>query len=107
MQKIHLKKINSVLQSKRKQGEYLGTAPYGYKKDPENKYHLIIDEDVANVVKLIYEKYLAGFGTMQIADYLSKKKIPIPSDYNKRNREAKSLTYDLWQQSTVRFILSN
>ena len=101
------KKINSVLQSKRKQGEYLGTAPYGYKKDPENKYHLIIDKEAANVVKLIYEKYLAGFGTMQIADYLSKKKIPIPSDYNKRNRGAKSLTYGLWQQSTVRFILSN
>ena len=35
------KKINSVLQSKRNLGEYLGTAPYGYKKDPENKYHLI------------------------------------------------------------------
>ena len=101
------KKINSVLQSKRRQGEYLGTAPYGYKKDPENKYHLIIDKEAANVVKLIYEKYLAGFGTMQIADYLSKKKIPIPSDYNKRNRGAKSLTYGLWQQSTVRFILSN
>lgn len=44
---------------------------------------------------------------MQIADYLSKKKIPIPSDYNKRKRGAKSLTYGLWQQSTVRFILSN
>ena len=84
------KKINSVLQSKRNLGEYLGTAPYGY-----------------NVVKLIYEKYLAGFGTMQIADYLSKKKIPIPSDYNKRKRGTKSLTYGLWQQSTVRFILSN
>ena len=101
------KKINSVLQSKRNNGEYLGTAPYGYKKDPENKYHLIIDEEAANVVKLIYEKYLAGFGTMQIADYLSKKKIPIPSDYNKRKRGTKSLTYRLWQQSTVRFILSN
>ena len=101
------KKINSVLQAKRNNGEYLGTAPYGYRKDPENKYHLVIDKEAANVVKLIYEKYLAGFGTMQIADYLSKKKIPIPSDYNKRNRGAKSLTYGLWQQSTVRFILSN
>lgn len=101
------KKINSVLQAKRNNGEYLGTAPYGYKKDPENKYHLIIDEEAANVVKLIYEKYLAGFGTMQIADYLSKKKIPIPSDYNKRKRGTKSLAYGLWQQSTVRFILSN
>ncbi len=101
------KKINSVLQSKRNNGEYLGTAPYGYKKDPENKYHLIIDKEAANVVKLIYGKYLAGFGTMQIADYLSKHNIPIPSDYTKRNRGTKSLTYGLWQQSTVRFILSN
>jgi len=101
------KKINSVLQSKRKQGEYLGTAPYGYKKDPENKYHLIVDEEAAKVVKLIFEKYLEGYGTMQIADYLSEQKIPIPSDYNKKKRGAKSITYGLWAQSTVRFILSN
>lgn len=101
------KKINSVLQSKRKQGEYLGTAPYGYKKDPENKYHLIVDEEAAKVVKLIFEKYLEGYGTMQIADYLSKQKIPIPSDYNKKKRGTKSITYGLWAQSTVKFILSN
>ena len=101
------KKINSVLQSKRKQGEYLGTSPYGYKKDPENKYHLIVDEEAARVVKLIFEKYLEGYGTMQIADYLSEQKIPIPSDYNKKKRGTKSITYGLWAQSTVRFILSN
>ncbi len=101
------KKINSVLQSKRKQGEYLGTAPYGYKKDPENKYHLIIDEEAAKVVRLIFDKYLEGYGTMQIADYLSEQKIPIPSDYNKKKRGTKSITYGLWAQSTVRFILSN
>ena len=101
------KKINSVLQSKRKQGEYLGTAPYGYKKDPENKYHLIKDEEAAEVVKTIFRMFLEGYGTMQIADYLSEQKIPIPSDYNKRNRGTKSISYGLWPQSTVRFILSN
>ena len=101
------KKINSVLQSKRQQGEYLGTAPYGYKKDPDNKYHLIIDEEAAEVVRTIFRKFLEVMGTMQIADYLSEQKIPIPSDYNKRNRGNKSITYGLWAQSTVRFILSN
>lgn len=101
------KKINSVLQSKRKQGEYLGTAPYGYKKDPENKYHLAIDEEAAKVVRIIFDKYLEGYGTMQIADLLSKQKIPIPSDYNNKKRGTRSLTYGLWAQSTVRFILSN
>lgn len=101
------KKINSVLQSKRKQGEYLGTAPYGYKKDSENKYHLVIDEEAAKVVRNIFDKYLEGYGTMQIADLLSKQKIPIPSDYNNKKRGTRSLTYGLWAQSTVRFILSN
>ena len=84
------KKINSVLQSKRQQGEYLGTAPYGYKKDPDNKYHLIIDEEAAEVVRTIFRKFLEGMGTMQIADYLSEQKIPIPSDYNKRKRTRRS-----------------
>ena len=38
------KKIKSVLQSKKQQGLYLGnTAPYGYLKDTENKYHLVVD----------------------------------------------------------------
>lgn len=101
------KKINSVLQSKRKEGKYLGTAPYGYKKDPKDKYHLIIDKEAAKVVRLIFDKYLEGYGTMQIADYLSRKKIPIPSDYNKKKRGIKSINYGLWAQSTVRFILSN
>lgn len=101
------KKINSALQAKRNLGEYLGTAPYGYKKDPENKYHLVVDEEAANVVKLIFKKYLEGFGTMQIADYLTKQKVPIPSDYNKKKRGRRSLTYGYWQQSTVRFILAN
>ena len=44
---------------------------------------------------------------MQIADYLTNAKIPIPSDYTKRKRGVRSLTYGYWQQSTVRFILSN
>ena len=44
---------------------------------------------------------------MQIADFLTKAKIPIPSDYTKRKRGVKSLTYGYWQHSTVRFILSN
>ena len=101
------RKINSVLQSKREQGEFLGRAPYGYKKDPNKKNHLIIDEEAAKIVKLIFKKYLEGFGTTQIANFLSSQKILIPSDYNKKNRGNKSVDYGLWAQSTVRFILSN
>mgnify|MGYP002854008602 CR=1 FL=1 len=102
------KKISSVLKSKRELGQYIGsTTPYGYQKDPKDKYHLIVDSEAAEVVKTIYKMYLKGYGTMQIADYLSKNKVPIPSDYNHKKRGVRSLTYGLWAQSTVRFILSN
>lgn len=101
------RKINSVLKNKRNNGEYLGTPPFGYKKDPEIKNHLIIDEEPAEIVRLIFRKCLEGMGTKQIANYLSKEKIPIPSDYTNKTRGVKSLNYGLWQQSTVRFILDN
>ena len=69
---------------------------FGYKKDLKDKYHLIVDRKAAEVVKIIFKMFLEGYGTMQIADYLSKQKIPIPADYNKRKRGAKSdLTVEL------------
>ncbi len=50
--------IKSVFQNKRLHGEYIGAyAPYGYLKDPENKNHLVIDEAVADNIKLIYNLY--------------------------------------------------
>jgi len=102
------KKIRSVLQSKKAEGLYLGnSAPYGYVKDPDNKYHLVVDSISGDVVKTIYRLFLQGQGTMQIADYLSERKIPIPSEYSNKKRGIKSLNYGLWATSTIRFILSN
>ena len=72
------KKINSVLQSKRNLGEYLGTAPYGYKKDPENKFHLVINEKEAEVVKRVFRLYLEGNGLTKIAQILTKDGVPVP-----------------------------
>ena len=45
------KKIRSSLIERRKAGNYLAvTAPYGYKKDPDNKFHLVIEPKEAEVV---------------------------------------------------------
>ena len=101
------RKINSVLKTKRNNGEYLGAPPFGYKKDPNVRNHLIIDEKPAEIVKLIFRKFLEGMGTKQIASFLSKEKVPIPSDYTNKTRGSKSLNYGLWQQSTIKFILDN
>ena len=48
------KKVRSVLKEKQKKGEYMCTvAPYGYQKDARQKNHLVIDGNVAFVVKRI------------------------------------------------------
>lgn len=39
---------------------------YGYKKDPNNKNHLIIDEKAAKVVKLIFNLALTNIGVVKI-----------------------------------------
>ena len=81
------KKIKSVLKNKKEMGLFIGKeAPYGYKKDPDNKYQLIIDEPAAIIVREIYEKYLNGMGPTQIANELSQRGIEIPSVHKKINR---------------------
>lgn len=73
-------KIKSVKNKKMKAGEYqAGIAPYGYKKDTEIKNHLIIDENVAYIVKEIFEMYANnGMSTIKIADYLNEKNVTPP-----------------------------
>lgn len=78
------KKIRSVVKEKQKKGEYMCTfAPYGYKKDPNQKNHLIIDENVKDTVIEIFDLYSKGKGTKYIAEYLNKKNIPSPMTYLK------------------------
>lgn len=73
------KKIRSSLIERKKSGNFLGaTAPYGYKKDPNNKFHLVIDEKEAEVVKRVFRLYLEGNGLTRIAQILTKDGVPVP-----------------------------
>ncbi len=102
------KKIKSVLKNKKEMGLFVGKeAPYGYKKDPNNKYQLIIDEEAARIVKEIYDKYLSGWGSTQIANDLSSRGIEIPSVHKNINRGIRSLKYGLWSNRTIKHILKN
>ena len=47
--------IKSVLTDKRKNGYHIGAfALYGYQKDPQQKGHLLIDEEAAEVVREVF-----------------------------------------------------
>jgi len=54
-------------------------AIYGYKKDPEDKHHWLIDDEAAAVVKRIFQLSIEGYGISQIAKILREDKIPTPA----------------------------
>lgn len=54
---------------------------YGYKKDPNQKHHWLIDEEAAPVIRHIFDLAAAGNGTGIIAKILRKEKVERPAVY--------------------------
>ena len=76
--------IKAALDSRRRNGYHIGSfAPYGYKKDPDVKGHLIIDEEAATVVREVFTLFSQGYGKTAIARILNDRGIPNPTE-NKR-----------------------
>ena len=106
-------KVRSSLDMMRKQGKHIGSfACYGYMKDPEDKNHLVIDEEVADVVRDIFKWYILGMSSLAIAKKLNELDIPCPSVYKKmqglKYKNPKGTIYGAkWQQSGVIRILRN
>lgn len=68
------KKLRRQFKVQRANGEYLGAfACYGYRKSPEDKHKLIIDEYAAEIVKAIFTFKLKGYSPQSIADYLNSE----------------------------------
>lgn len=104
--------IRGTLNNRRKQGLFIGSsAPFGYAKDPEDHHHLVIDEEAAEIVRLIFSQFISGYSVRGIARHLSELGVPNPSLYKQlkgENYKSKSKNNDgLWQESSVRRILQN
>ena len=87
-------------------------AIYGYKKDPADKHHWLIDEEAATVVKRIFQLSINGYGPREIANILRDDEVDRPSVYLakrglgcRRNSADMSRPYD-WSETTVSGILS-
>ncbi|MDC7243335.1 MAG: recombinase family protein, partial [Sphaerochaetaceae bacterium] len=107
------RKIKSAYRTKALNGEFTGSsAPYGYEKDPKNKNHLVINEEKAKVVRLIYEMYINGKTIYNIIKYLKSHMISTPrAETNKLTNKynlklTKKYPYD-WNYKTIQSILSN
>ena len=130
--------IRRTFDTKRRRGEFIGAfAPYGYRKDPENKNHLLIDPEAAEVVRNIFQWYAYGDGSAEdrkekenattdfgaavvwggmskegIARKLNEMEIPNPTAYKQRKgmkyRNPQTDVNDgFWQSSSIAAILSN
>lgn len=103
-------KVRNALEAKASRGEFIGSqAPFGYKKSPEDKHKLIIDEEYAPVVIWMFEMAAnSGYGYNKIARVLSKRKIMTPSalQAQRSGREYVKDPYD-WNLTTVHSMFRN
>lgn len=104
--------IRSVLVNRRKNGFHIGAFPlYGYKKDPEQKGHLIIDEEAAAVVREVFVLFAQGYGKTAIARMLNDRGIPNPTEYKRlhglRYQQPKMKNSTLWKYFAIADMLTN
>ena len=67
-------KVRSSVKQIKSQGKNTNwAAPFGYIKDPKDKYHIIIDEKTAFIVKEAFDLLLKGYSCTQVANIFNKK----------------------------------
>lgn len=102
------KKIRKIVKAKKEKGQFLGwKAVYGYKKDPNDKHKIIIDEEVKPIIERMFNLALEGKSPRQIANIFSDEHIPTPSVYANLNRGMRSTAYELWCPRTIEEMLIN
>ena len=103
------KNIKKTKNKKKLEGFYYTSyAPFGYKKISKSG-NLEIDEVQADIVRKIYDLFLEGKGTYQIAKLLTGEGIEPPGLQMKMKNVVNNITNttDKWNHNTVRRILSN
>ena len=76
------KKIKSVKRDKQRKGKFIGGKPvYGYKMHPTEKNKIVIDEEVAPIVRRIFALALSGMSCRNIATLLNQEGVPTPATY--------------------------
>ena len=108
------KKVKTSLHSRMKDGLYVsGRCPYGFMKDPNNKNHLVVNEEQARTIRLIFDLALKGNTYHYIAQELTKRKIRTPASYysyvwnTKGKSDGVSKKLGVWVDTTVKAILTN
>lgn len=107
------KKTKAAKKAKARDGQFIGSkAPFGYKIDPNDRHHLIVDEPAAQVVKRIFRLASEGVGYNKMAKIFREEKVLTPiayfnlnnPDYFKSDYWRKKFD---WHVTSIRAILNN
>ncbi len=107
------KKTKAAKKAKAKAGQYIGSKPpFGYKLDPNDRHHLVIDEPAAEVVRRIFRLTADGAGYNKITRIFREEKVLNPITYfNQNNPDYFKADYWRkefdWHVTSVRAILNN
>lgn len=91
-------------------GDYVGARPrYGYLKDENNCHRLVVDTEVAPIVRQVFEWFVGGMSVNEIVMQLNQQNIPSPSVYEYEKgiiTTKKSVGSGFWQTRTITRMLS-
>ncbi len=107
------KKVRAVVNAKQRKGEWICNAPYGYYLHPTRKNEILIDEEGARVVRIIFDLYNKGYGYKKIAKHLTEREYPTGMALIKKHLKEKGVDSShiipgkIWNTSTVAEIIKN
>ena len=104
------RKIKAVKEQKYEKGYYMGfIAPYGYKKIrlPDGRITLKEDDNVSNIVKLIFQKIIGGISRKDIAELLNSLNVPSPMQYMEMTKSRGKSYGDKWTAGIIYRIIRN
>jgi len=104
------KKIKATKHAKQEKGLFIGwKAPYGYMQSKENKNILVIDTQVADNVRLMFEMAEQGKSAREIATIFNADEIPTPASYKgvKLSEEHKGPYRGKWSSERIAAMLTN
>ena len=109
MLKIYQKRLEVFLRkNKDRENTYAVYQPIGYKKDLTNKNKLVIDDNVADIVRKIFDMYIRGKGCKLIVEYLNNHNYLSPSGYRKTGIiQNENKTDYFWNATTLCDMLKN
>lgn len=107
-------KVRGTFNMKRGRGEFIGAfAPYGYRKDPDDRHRLLVDPPAADIVKDVFYWFVRdGMSKIGIAKKLIGMGIPCPAAYKRQNgmkyhNPAIKNKEPLWSARSITAILTN